>query len=57
MLTHILVFPFKGNKGEYTLKNIKREINKILPDDKKIQLVYTETKLGTKINVNGKTKE
>ena len=47
----------KGIQGEHTLKNIKREISKVLPQDKNMQLFYTETKLGTKFNVKDKTKK
>ena len=55
--THLLVLPYKGIQGEQMLKHIKREINKVLPEDKNMHLVYTGTKLGTKFNVNGKTKK
>ena len=48
---------YKGIQGEHTLKNIKREISKVLPQDKNMQLFYTETKLGTKFNVKDKTKK
>ena len=53
----MLVLPYKGIPGERTLKHIKREINKVLPEDKNMQLVYTGTKLGTKFNVKDKTKK
>ena len=53
----MLVFPHKGIKGEYTLKHIKSEINKVLPEDKNMQLDYTWTKLGTKFHVKDKTKK
>ena len=39
------------------LKHIKREINKVLPEDKNMQLVYTGTKFGTKFNVKDRTKK
>ena len=48
---------YKGIQGEHTLKNIKREISKVLPQDKNMQLFYTETKLGTKFNAKDKTKK
>ena len=53
--THMLVLPYKGIQGEHTLKHIKREVNKILPKDKNMQIVNTRTKLGT--NLKEKTKE
>ena len=31
---HMLVFPFKGIQGEQTLKHIKGEINKVLPEER-----------------------
>ena len=36
-------------------KHIKREINKVLPENKNMQLLYTGTRLGTKFNVKDKT--
>ena len=36
--THLLVLPYKGIQGEHTLEHIKREINKVLPEDKNMQL-------------------
>ena len=53
----MLVFPYKGIQGEHTLKNIKREINKVLSEDKNMQLVYKGTKLVTKFIVKDKTKK
>ena len=55
--THMLVLLYKGIQGEHTLKHIKREIKKVLPEEKNMQLVYTGTKLGTKFNVTSKTKK
>ena len=53
----MLVLPYKEIQGEHTLKHIKREINKLLPEDKNMLLVYTGTKLGSKVNVKDKTKK
>ena len=55
--THLLVLPYKGIQGERTLEHIKRKINKVLPENKNKQLVYTGTKFETKFNLKGKTKE
>ena len=55
--THLLVLPYKGIQGEHALKHFKREINKDLPEDKNMQLVYTGTEVGTKFNVKDKTKK
>ena len=53
----MLVLPYKEIQGEHTLKHVKREINKVLPEDRNMQLVYTGTKLGTKLNVKDKKKK
>ena len=53
----ILVLPYKGRQGEHTLKHIKRKINKALPENKNMQLVYTGTNLGTKFIFKDKTKK
>ena len=55
--THLLVLPYKEIQGEHTLKHTKHKINKVLPEDKNMQLVYTGTMLGTKFNVKDKTKK
>ena len=39
------------------LKHVQREINKVLSEDKNMQLVYAGTKLGTKFNVKVTTKK
>ena len=39
------------------LSNIKREINKLLPKDRKAQVAYTWTKLGTQFHIKDKTKK
>ena len=31
---HKLILPYKGKKGEHTLRNIKRHITKLLPEQK-----------------------
>ena len=43
----MLALPHKGIQGEHTLKHIKGDINKVLPEDKSMQRVYTGIKLGT----------
>ena len=48
---------YKEIQGEHTLKYIKRKINKVLLEGKNMQLVYTGTKPGTKLNVKDKTKK
>ena len=50
--THMLVFPYKREQGEHTLKIIKRDINKVLPKDKN-----WGTRQGTKFNTKYKFKK
>ena len=52
---HKLILPYKGKKGEHTLKNVKRHITKLLPEQEGVALVFTGTKLGTKFNIKDKT--
>ena len=58
--THIVVLIYKRTQIFYTrrrhVKNIKHEINEILPEDKNMQLVYTGTRLATKFNATVKAK-
>ena len=53
----MLLVPYKCIQGEHTLKHIKREINKVLAEDKNMQLVYKGTKLEIKFNINDKLKK
>ena len=48
---------YTGNKGKNMLRNIKREIKKLLLVDRKTQAVYTGTKPGSRFNIIGKTKK
>ena len=36
----MLVPTHRGIQGEHTLKHIKREINKVLPEDQNMELVF-----------------
>ena len=36
----MLVPTHRGMQGEHKLKHIKREINKVLPEDQNIELVF-----------------
>ena len=57
--THTFACPptQRNTRWTHTLKHINREINKVLPEDKNMQLVYTGTKLGTKFSVKDKIKK
>ena len=50
--SYLLTLPYKGKRGEKTLRNITRELNKILPDKHKTTLVYTGTKLSSNFSIN-----
>ena len=52
---HKLILPYKGKNGEHTLKNLKRLIAKLLPEQEGMALVFTGTKLGSKFNIKDKT--
>ena len=52
---HKPTLPYKGKKGEHTLRNVKRHITKLLPEQEEVALVFTVTKLVTKFNIKDKT--
>ena len=54
---HMLILPYKGRDGDRAPKNINKEINKCLPENKKAQIVYTGTKLSSKFSIKDKTKK
>ena len=41
--SYLLTLPYKGKRGEKTLCNITKEVNKILRNKQKATLVYTST--------------
>ena len=49
--SYLLTLPYKGKRGEKTLRTITKEVKKILPDKHKAALVYTGTKLGSNFNI------
>ena len=44
---HSFTIPYQGEKGEYLMKSIKRNLKKILPNNLKPQITYTRRKLGS----------
>ena len=52
---HKVILPYKGKKGEHTLRNVKRHITKLLPEQEEVALIFTSTKLGAKFNIKDKT--
>ena len=55
--SYLLTLPYKGKRGEKTLPNITKEMNKIFLDKYKSTLVYTDTKLGSNFNIKDITKK
>ena len=55
--SYLLTLPYKEKRGEKTLRNITKELNKILPDKHKTTLVYAGTKLSSNFSINDITKE
>ena len=52
---HKIILPYKGKKGERTLRNVKRHVTMLLPEQEEVALVLTGTRLGTKFNIKDKT--
>ena len=48
---HKFILPYKGKKGEHTLRNVKRHVTMLLPEQEEVALVLTGTRLGTKFNI------
>ena len=49
--TYMLILPYKGEQGDRPPRNINREINHQLPENKEVQIIYAGTKLGSKTNI------
>ena len=43
---YLLTIPYQGEKGDYLIKSMKRNLKKILPNNVKPQITYTGRKLG-----------
>ena len=52
---HKVILPYKEMNNEHTLRNVKRHITKLLPEQEGVTLVFTGTKLGAKVNIKNKT--
>ena len=52
----MLLLPYQGNKGIGLIKSLKRNLNKHLPNNIKMQVTITSQKLSTQFNVNVMTK-
>ena len=52
--THITI-PYQGEKGDYLIKSVKRNLKKILPNNVKPQITYTGRKLGSLFETKDQT--
>ena len=53
---HLLILPYKGEKGTHIINSMKRTISKILPENIKIRATYTGKRLSTCFKTKDKTK-
>ena len=44
---HLLAIPYQGEKGDYFISSMKRNLKKVLPNNVKPQITYTGRKLGS----------
>ena len=44
---HLLTIPYQGEKGDYFISSMKRNLKKVLPNNVKPQITYTGRKLGS----------
>ena len=52
---HSLTIPYQGEKGDYLIKSMKRNLKKILPNNVKPQIKYTGRKLGSLFETKDQT--
>ena len=50
----ILKVPFRGDKGEYLLKKLRKNLERNLPDDLQFRIVHTGTKISKFFNIKDK---
>ena len=55
--SYLLILPYEEKRGEKTLHNITKEVNKIFRDKHKATLVYTGNKYGSNFNIKDITKD
>ena len=54
--THMLVLPYKGEKGEKLIKSLNKHVKKILPEHHLSRHVYSSKKLESFFNIKHQTK-
>ena len=53
---HLLLLPYHGEKGNYVIKSLKKQIRKLLSENVKAQVTYIGTRLGTCFNLKDQTR-
>ena len=53
---HMLLLPYQTDKGIGSIKSLKRNLNKHVPDNIKTQVNFTGQKLSTQFNIQDRTK-
>ena len=53
---HLLVLPYQGEKGIHIVNSMKRYVNKILPENVKVQTTFTGKRLSSCFKTKDKTK-
>ena len=54
--THMLILPYKGEKGEKLIKSLNKHVKKVLPEHHLSQHVYSGKKLESFFNIKDQTK-
>lgn len=54
--THMLVLPYKGDKGEKLMKSLNKHIKQVLPENHQSRFAYKSKKLGAFFNIKDQTK-
>ena len=54
--THMLVLPYKGEKGEKLIKSLNKHVKKVLPENHISRQAYRSKKLGPFFNIKDQTK-
>ena len=54
--THMLVLPYKGEKGEKLIKSLNKHVKKVLPENDISRHAYRSKKLGSFFNIKDQTK-
>ena len=53
---HMLVLPYKGEKGEKLIKSLNKYVKKVLPENHVSRHAYRSKKLGSFFNIKDQTK-